>query len=91
MSREIFVESVLRKIIENIGSQNEKCILLSDIRGCFEEHLVEYLELSSSLKSWIVKHVATNRVRAMLERVESECGSSARPRGYDFQGSVQLR
>jgi hypothetical protein len=75
MVREIFVENVLRTVIENIGSEKEKRQLLNEIRDCLQEHLAECLEPSSwSLKGVshrIVKKVAVNRVESTLERVVS--------------------
>jgi hypothetical protein len=91
MGREIFVESVLRTIIQNIGSQKEKRRLLNEIQDCFQEHLAEYLELSWSLKTAFVKRVAINRARSMLERVVSEHDTCARQSGHGFQGIVPLR
>jgi O-antigen/teichoic acid export membrane protein len=75
VGREIFVESVLRAVIEDIDSERQKRQLLNEIRDCLQEHLAEYLEPASwSLKGVshrIVKHVAVNRVESTLERVAS--------------------
>ena len=94
MGREVFVESVLRTVIENIGSEKEKRQLLNEIRDCLQEHLAECLEPSSwSLKGVshrIVKQVAVNRVESMLERVVSGTTISKQSR-HNFQRASQFR
>ena len=91
MGREIFVESVLRTILNDIGSHKEERRLLNEIQDCFREHLAEYLELSSPLKGWVIKQVAINRARSVLERVVSERDNSTRQNSHEFQGTVQRR
>ncbi len=93
MSREIFVESVLRLIIENIGSEKEKRQLLNDIRASFQEHLAECLEPSWSLKGvshFVVKKIALNRAHSMLERVISPNCSSTKS-NHEFQRAIRLK
>ena len=75
MGREIFVETIFRTILENIGTQEEKQQLLNEIRECLQEHLAEYLELSWSLKGVshrVLKEITEGRVRSILKRVVSE-------------------
>ena len=94
MGREVFVESVLRTVIENIGLEKEKRQLLNEIRDGLQEHLAECLEPSSwSLKGVshrIVKQVAVNRVESMLERVVSGTTISKQSR-HNFQRANQFR
>ena len=77
MGREIFVESVLRMVIKNVGPEKEKRRLINEIRHCIQGHLVDTDRLnltSRSLKGVshrIVKHVAVSRVESMLQRIVS--------------------
>lgn len=76
MGREIFVETIFRKILEDISTQEKKQQLLKEIRGCLQAHLAEYLELSWSLKGVshrVLKEITEGRVRSILKRVVSEC------------------
>jgi hypothetical protein len=73
-SKEMFVESVLLAILENIEPQDGIRRFLDEIWISAQQHLADRLYLSWSARGiWhrIVKKVATNRIHSILERVES--------------------
>jgi O-antigen/teichoic acid export membrane protein len=70
--KELFVETVLLTIIEDIRSEEEKLRLLNEIWNCLEQHLTEFLEQSWSVKGVVHrfgKTIVTNRARSILKRV----------------------
>ncbi len=79
MGREMFVETVLRTVIADVDSENEKRRLLIEIRDCFQDHLTEYLETPSRLLKGIsrrvVARVAINRVESILGRTVPALGN----------------
>ncbi len=94
MGKEVFVENVLRAVMAKIGSLKEKRRLLSEIWDSLQEHLAECLEPSWSLKGvshGVVKKIALNRARSMLERVVSDNGICAKHCSHEFDRSFQLR
>jgi hypothetical protein len=93
LGREIFAENILRIVIADSVSSKEKRRLLEEIESCFQEHLAEYLQLSWSLKGVshrVVKQVAINRVRSMLERVASEQDVVVKRTNPRLLGTAQL-
>ena len=73
--REMFVESVLFAILENIESRQERRQFLERAWVSAQQHLADRLCLSWSARGiWhrIVKKVAINRIRSILERVGSQ-------------------
>jgi len=72
LAKELFVETVLLTIIENIGSEEEKLRLLNEIWDCLQQHLTEFLDRSWTIKGVVYrfgKSVANDRARSILERV----------------------
>jgi hypothetical protein len=81
IGKELFVENALRVIMDDIGSLQEKRLLLNGIWDCLQEHLAECLEPSWSLKGvshGVVRKVALNRARSLLARVVSNNDICAR-------------
>jgi O-antigen/teichoic acid export membrane protein/tRNA A-37 threonylcarbamoyl transferase component Bud32 len=73
--REMFVESVLVAILENIESRERRRQFLEEAWVSAQQHLTDRLYLSWSARGiWhrIVKKVAINRIRSILERVDSQ-------------------
>ncbi len=82
LSNEIFVESILCMIVDRIDSGEEKRRFLDEIWRCAQQHLDDKLDLPWSLKgAWnryvkqIVKQVARQRIRSLLERANSHANS----------------
>lgn len=75
MGRELFVETVLRTVMQNVDSAGERETLLTEVQHCLQEHLAECLELGWSVKGVshrVVKQVAVSRVRSIIDRVAAE-------------------
>ena len=75
MHREAFVESVLRTIIENIDSPEQKRMLLDEIWSSALRHIGVCLQSSWSLKGmWhgFLKRILAQRISSILERVTSQ-------------------
>lgn len=73
--REMFVESVLVAVLENIETQERRRQFLEEAWVSAQQHLTDRLYLSWSARGiWhgIVKKVAISRIRSILERVESQ-------------------
>jgi O-antigen/teichoic acid export membrane protein len=73
--REVFVENVLRTIIENIDSSKEKRLLLDEIWSSAQQHMDICLEHSWSPRGmWhgFLRRILTQRISSILERVASQ-------------------
>jgi O-antigen/teichoic acid export membrane protein len=73
--REMFVECVLVAILENIESRERRRQFLEEAWVSAQQHLTDRLYISWSARGiWhrIVKKVAINRIRSILERVDSQ-------------------
>ncbi len=91
MSKEMFVESVLVTIVDRIDSREQRRLLLSEISDLAQQHLADMLILPWSLQGVLnrfVKQVAMQRIRSILERVNSH--ANIRP-GESGPSELQAR
>jgi O-antigen/teichoic acid export membrane protein len=72
IDKEVFAENVLRAVVQNGGSSQDKRQLLDEIWDCLEEHVAECFDPSWSPKGIshrFAKKIVVNRLNSILERV----------------------
>ena len=91
--REVFVEKVFRRIIDDVNSPEEKRQLLNEIWSCVQQHLTDCLQVSWSPRGmWhrFIRQIVMQRIRSILERVIAQSNMCAGQGRYELDRAVQI-